>query len=87
MGGGAVSSPESNVCDRVKHHTPRCFPSTFNLMSHLCAEGSGGGVIHHLTSWLVDGCWGGRTNDVQCMTQHRLAAENYFVYAEFIQAP
>lgn len=55
-----------------EHHTPRCSPSTFNLMCHLCAEGSDGAAINHPAMWSVrvggGWCgWGGLLNqlDVQ----------------------
>lgn len=48
----AVSSPNTNVCDGVQRYTCYCSPSTFNLTSHLCAEGNGGGDINH-TVWVV----------------------------------
>lgn len=48
----AVSSPNTNVCDGVQRHTCYCSPSTFNLASHLCAAGTGGGDINHAV-WVV----------------------------------
>ena len=57
VGWAAVSRLHSNLYDGMQHHTLRCSPSTFNLTSHLRAEGNGGGVINHPTVWLVRGIW------------------------------
>lgn len=67
-----LSDVQTLICMTGEHHTPRCSPSTFNLMCHLCAEGSDGAAINHPAMWSVrvggGWCgWGGLLNqlDVQ----------------------